>query len=355
MDKNRIVYFDHLRVAAIVAVVVLHVSAQNWNEVDPISFQWNVFNIYNGLVRWCVPVLLMISGPLFLKRDIPIKTLYSKYILRLAIAYLVWSAFYAVLVPLGRTVLAGDPLPPLKLMIAYTIAGDLHTWFLPMIIGIYMCIPLIRQIVASKTTTRYFLILSFLFAFLLPQVIDLARDLLGEKYPSILLASGTLLSNMNMDMVTGYAFYFVLGYVLDDMVLTKKQRTIIYCLGVAGVLSSVGLNALVTWITQAPCSRYHRNSTVGVLLAAVCVHTWIKYRPHPNGKINSWICKLSKYSFGAYLVHVLVMDELARAGLHSLCVTPVIAIPAISLLIAIGSFAISFVLNKIPAIRRWIV
>ena len=123
-------------------MVVLHVSAQNWNEADPISFQWNVFNIYNGLVRWCVPVLLMISGPLFLKRDIPIKTLYSKYILRLAIAY---------------------------------------------------------------------------------------------------------------------------------------------------------------------------------------------------------------------LVHVLVMDELARAGLHSLCVTPVIAIPAISLLIAIGSFAISFVLNKIPVIRRWIV
>ncbi|MBQ7346149.1 MAG: acyltransferase family protein [Oscillospiraceae bacterium] len=355
MDKKRIVYFDHLRVAAIVAVMVLHVSAQNWNEVDPISFQWNISNLYNGLVRWCVPVLLMISGSLFLKRDIPTKTLYSKYILRLAIAYLAWSAFYAVLVPLGRAVLTGDPLPSLKLMVTYTIAGDLHTWFLPMIIGIYMCIPLIRQIVASKTTTRYFLILSFLFAFVLPQMISMARDLLGDGASSILDASSSLLSDMNMDMVTGYSFYFVLGYVLDDMVLTKKQRTIIYCLGVAGVLSSVGLNAWVTWITQAPCSTYHRNSAVGVLLAAVCVHTWCKYRPHHNEKLNSWICKLSRYSFGAYLIHVFVMDTLERLGLDTLCAAPVITIPAISLLTAIGSFAISFVLNKIPVIRRWLV
>lgn len=38
MNKERIVYFDYLRVFAIMAVVVLHVSALNWNDLSVRSF-----------------------------------------------------------------------------------------------------------------------------------------------------------------------------------------------------------------------------------------------------------------------------------------------------------------------------
>lgn len=35
MKKDRVVYFDYLRVFATLAVMVLHVASQNWSGLDP--------------------------------------------------------------------------------------------------------------------------------------------------------------------------------------------------------------------------------------------------------------------------------------------------------------------------------
>ena len=45
---------------------------------------------------WCVPVFFMISGRFFLDpaKDIPLKVLFQKYIFRLILAFLLWSAVY---------------------------------------------------------------------------------------------------------------------------------------------------------------------------------------------------------------------------------------------------------------------
>lgn len=77
--------------------MVIHVAADNWNAADVRSFEWQVFNFYDSLVRFGVPVFVMISGALFLKpdKDIPVKKLYSKYIFRIVIAFVFWSFIYA--------------------------------------------------------------------------------------------------------------------------------------------------------------------------------------------------------------------------------------------------------------------
>ena len=46
MEKKRIIYFDYLRVFAILAVIFIHVAAQNWYNSDIKSFEWNIFNIF---------------------------------------------------------------------------------------------------------------------------------------------------------------------------------------------------------------------------------------------------------------------------------------------------------------------
>ena len=40
---NRILYLDYLRVFSIVAVIALHVSAQNWRKIDVATYQWQIF------------------------------------------------------------------------------------------------------------------------------------------------------------------------------------------------------------------------------------------------------------------------------------------------------------------------
>ncbi|SFO21753.1 Acyltransferase family protein [Pseudobutyrivibrio sp. UC1225] len=92
---ERKVYCDYLRFFAVFAVCVLHVSAFNWACTDVNSLEWQVFNFYESIVRWGVPIFLMISGTLFLNREISIKKLFSKYIFRMVVAFVFWSLFYA--------------------------------------------------------------------------------------------------------------------------------------------------------------------------------------------------------------------------------------------------------------------
>jgi len=92
---ERLVYLDYMRVLATFCVVLLHVSASNWMVADVYSSAWGVFNTYNAATRWGVAVFVMISGALFLPRQIDTKTLYRKYILKLVGVYFIWAAFYA--------------------------------------------------------------------------------------------------------------------------------------------------------------------------------------------------------------------------------------------------------------------
>ena len=51
------------------------------------SLEWKVFNFFESIVRWSVPIFVMISGSLFLGREIPLRKMYSKYIFRMVIFF----------------------------------------------------------------------------------------------------------------------------------------------------------------------------------------------------------------------------------------------------------------------------
>ena len=101
-EQNRTYYLDCLRVLATFSVMILHISAQNWYSTDVISFEWNVFNFYDSIVRWTVPVFVMISGALFLDREHTVQQLYGKYIFRIVTAFIFWSVAYALMIGLHR-------------------------------------------------------------------------------------------------------------------------------------------------------------------------------------------------------------------------------------------------------------
>jgi surface polysaccharide O-acyltransferase-like enzyme len=87
-NKSRVLYLDLLKVVAAIGVVAIHFSAENWRKIDIYSADWAIQTIYDGIMRCAVPIFIMVSGALFLGRDIPIKTLYKKYVLRLLIVFL---------------------------------------------------------------------------------------------------------------------------------------------------------------------------------------------------------------------------------------------------------------------------
>lgn len=355
IQNNRTPYLDHLRVLAAVAVIVIHITNQAAAALDARSFQWQALNILNSLSRWCVPVFLMISGSLFLCRDIPLKTLYSKYIARLAVAYGIWSAIYALAMPVKNLLLQPDYQISLQQIYTDLILGQSHMWFLPMMIGIYMCLPVFRLITGSEKATGYYLLLSFLSAFLIPQILDVCSDLLGASALPWIDPIRQLLSGMYLQLVAGYGFYFVLGWWLSRAELSKTQQTVIYALGVTGFLATILLNGLISWHTHTPYKHYYSNHSVNVALQAVAVFTWFRCRKLENKRLNGLICRLAQASFGVYLGHNFILRILSTFGLDSSSVPPLLYVPVLSVIVTVISFGCACLLRKVPFCRKWIV
>ena len=92
------IWLDAARVAAIVAVVLLHVSASVVTQAPLGSTVWWVGNGYDALVRWCVPVFVMVSGALLLdaRKTESLATFYRKRAARIALPLLFWSVVYVL-------------------------------------------------------------------------------------------------------------------------------------------------------------------------------------------------------------------------------------------------------------------
>lgn len=353
---KRKVYCDYLRLVATFAVVFIHVAASNWSNVDVNGIQWQVFNIYDSLVRWGVPIFVMISGALFLNRDVPIKNIYSKYVLRMVIAFVSWSLFYAILT---TDTFQHGLIYSLKSHIGTLVTGHYHMWFVLMIIGLYMCIPFMKKIVSDETVMKYFLKLSFIFAFLIPWVLKIVNDFVGSNNSMIQKMVTTIdsnLMNMGMSMVLGYTFYFILGYYLDRIEIKKDVRVMIYVAGILGFIFTVVADAGLSIKTQVANSNYYGNFEVNVLLEVIAVHTFFKYHTFQNEKVNQFVVVLSKFGFGAYLIHTFIIESMA-AILHfdTLSMNAWISVPLISIIVFGVSMGVSAVLNHIPVIKKYCV
>ena len=356
--KNRIIYFDYLRVMAMISVVLLHVSGQNWGAFNGRSLTWNILNFYDAIVRWGVPVFIMISGSLFLSNEADIKKIYQKNIFRLLVVYFSWSIVYAFIIPIVKAVLLESYVISFKEILYNTVGGEYqyHMWFLPMIIGLYICVPLIGEIVKSPKATVYFLVLSFVFTFLIPQAVNISNDFVGGMFAEIVNKINTVIfKNMNVQLVFGYSFYFVLGYLMNNTELSKAHRFIIYGLGAVGFLSTILLNAVIAWKTDVPCATYYSNYSINVMLETVAIYTWFKYRRYENEVLNKLVFALSKYSLGVYLVHVFILFLLDSFEINSFTLSPFVSVPLISAIAIIVSFFVSWLLAKVPIINKWMI
>lgn len=343
--ENRIVYFDYLRFFAIIAVMLLHISGSSWNSIDVKSFAWQTFNVFDSIARWGVPIFVMISGALFLNRDIPPRQIYKKYILRLLIAYVIWSIVYAIFQ--DGTIIE---------RFVYIIKGHYHMWFIFMIIGLYALVPLIKPIIENEKRVKYFLTLSLVFAILIPFINTLANDFAGEAINKVVLVVKDTLDNTNMQFVLGYTGYFILGYYLNKIEISKNKRIIIYIFGIIGFIMTIGLNLVVSMKTNSPCNHYYSTFTINVLFEAIAVFTWFKYRKYEKDKLNNFFLKLANYSFGAYLVHALILEQLDKIfNLNPLSLNPLVSVIVILLIISLCSFSVSAILHRIPIIKKYIV
>ena len=168
---NRLIHFDLMRIIACFFVILIHVGIFDQLKDVPNQSIDTVFgNLYGIISRWAVPCFFMLSGLMFLdkNKEIPLKKLYGKYILRLAVAYVVWSCIYAIY---NSFYDAGPTLyEKFKYFLNYCISGEIHTWYVLVTIGLYIALPIIKLIIhkANQKAINYWIIAMFIFASVIP-------------------------------------------------------------------------------------------------------------------------------------------------------------------------------------------
>ncbi len=288
----------------------------------------------------------MISGANLLNpvRHISLKKIYFKYVFRVLKAYLIWSCIYAVWDGVYQSG---------KLAFATTIIrGKYHLWFLPMIAGIYILIPVLRKLTENLAIAGYFLALALAFTFFIPAVFSVLRFSEGSVFYALTHAFEEVYSDMKFHFTLGYTAFFVAGYFFETIVLQLPVRRMIYLLGIGAACITIGTIYYAEVYSAPPIE----NDFYFLLdaLEAAAMFVFVKYNISPrlsSAWWNQYIRNISNYTFGIYLVHAMVLDELKKLGMNIKAI-PILQIPVNVILIFGISMGITYCLRKIPLLRR---
>ena len=153
--------------------------------------------------------------------------------------------------------------------------------------------------------------------------------------------------------ILGYLFYFVLGYHLNTVEIKKPVRIVMYVLGILGGISTFWLDQIMTINTQVACSTYYNAVTINILLQSAAIFIFFK---NINFKKNAFISKLAQYTFGAYLVHAFFIEFLDRCyHINGFIVDAFVGCFFVGVLVMFLSYLVSFALNNMPVINKYIV
>ena len=290
----------------------------------------------------------MISGALFLEGNHSIEKILKKYVLRIMAAYIFWCVAYAAV----NGVMKGFDV---RVFVNESIVGPYHLWYLLMISGVYLLIPFLKKITESEILMKYFMILGALFGIMIPHVVEL----LDVFIPVLGTVAIKLLDDMDFNFTLGYVVFFIVGYYINKFEISKKTRTFIYISGVLGFIATVVCSAGVSMLLGEPREEFYTCNSINVSLTGVALFTYGKYHMNNinmNDKAKKVVRILSKYSFGAYLVHVMVIETLAATvGLEIVYTNPVWAVPVVSVIVAVLAFVLSAIINRIPVLNKYIV
>lgn len=327
--KKQIAYFEWLRILAAGAVVLMHTAAQGFNTAPVDAGAWLWQTAWDSLVRWPVPIFMMITGALFLPRKTPLPAVLRRYVPRMALCWLLWSAVYALHS-------GGD-------FAAKLAAGHYHLWYLPYLCGVYLAMPFLQRIVSEEPLERGLLAVSAVIGLLVPWLAEFLIFLFPGMGGIVRSIRGHLEFTFFMDCIA----LVLLGHYLHRRELTAKQRRGIYLLGLLGIFVTFTATVWASRRSGAANSLFFDFKAPNNLCTAAAVFVFAKYNLK---KLPKAADALARCSFGIYLLHPLLLELLAEQGLS----LPAPWTPAMAAAVFVISAVISAVLGKLPVVGKYL-
>lgn len=386
MSAKREIWLDFLRVTACFMVMIIHSTEPFYLGGDGglILSATDAFwvALFEGLCRCCVPVFLMASAYLQFPLHYSTGEFFRRRAVRILIPMLVWTLVYALV--------WGEPVQNLKgLLFNFNYAAG-HLWFVYMLLGIYLIMPMLSpwaEKVSQKELSIYLGI--WLFTLLIPFV----REWRGGVPPLIQAADGLPAQALfplwgeaswnpfgTFYYMSGFVGYMLFGLYIRRFIPNTRQKAtqglILFLLGftmiVFGLLrrfSETGesfplagdLAVAVAWeVPIAFCSLFVLCTALGLIL----MFRWMFYSKRSEESLfYRLILPLSKAGYGMYLVHMLVLAYvsgwfrswlgLGSDGVLGVWTTPVqILGTALCSFVVVGLVAV--LVQRIPRVGKYL-
>ncbi|MBR4172211.1 MAG: acyltransferase family protein [Kiritimatiellae bacterium] len=363
MEKTqRIVFLDYLRVIACFMVMVIHACEPFYlggEQGTYIATRGDAFwvTLVECLCRACVPLFVMASSYLLFPVTKPTGVFFRRRLVRVFIPFLLWACIYVWRCNGNWT----------ALLFNFPDAGG-HLWFVPMILGVYLVMPLLSPW-AEKVSERE--LRGWLLLWLLTTTFPFLRRiwsmLLGTPpFGAVPYLYGECPWNMfgTFHYVSGFLGYMLLGFWFRKFAPTltwRKTLAVATPLWLVGV-AIIGILFFFRIPEPFPYSAPYAKAvdlemsieycSLGVALTVIASFLILRKINWDNGIYRRIILPVSAASYGMYLVHILILTPVFET------VRPHVNTPSAILLTAtatyIGSAIVILVLRKIPKIGTWL-
>lgn len=320
---NRIQYYDNLRAFACFLVILTHSAMPALDE------SFGIFMVFFSLVASPSSELFVsISSSLIAPTKLSMKEFYKKRFSKLLWPFLFWSIFM-VLYRYGTGQI--DSETAIDRIIYFPIQPTEGVyWFVYAICGLYLINPIISPWLATAKKSEYKLVLGF---WLITLILPYVNILSGKEMYKINGSYYFILAYMG-----GFAGYMLIGVYFKKFPIYIKNKFLMLTI-VLGLLALGTIPILWSYIFARPAIPLLFNNLS--LTSALYVSAIYIFFKNFNflGILEKWMSIIAQYSFGIYLIHILIVREVVWKFLennripHPLLETPFIAI--ISLLICL--------------------
>nr|WP_315187102.1 acyltransferase family protein [uncultured Albidiferax sp.] len=281
---------DLCRVLAIFGVILIHACGASFYQYGKISEKdWLSSNLLDSFVRCSVPLFVMLSGALLLKINEEASTPLdiAKRISKVLVPLLFWNIIYLQYISYFN----GKKIDWLSML---NQAPMYHLWFVYMIIGIYIFLPVLQaifQIISNRRDLQIYLLILWLIINCLPIYLPLP-----------------LLSMLQQTSFLGYGGYFIIGGIIT----LNKNKKISTSLWTAIYLTSVAITFFLTWNSSKQVNSLVETAylyfSFNVILAAIASFT-IFSRIYINTYFSSVFRWISERSFLIFFIHVVILEK----------------------------------------------
>lgn len=368
----RITFLDYLRMIACFMVMLVHACEPFYlggdgtfiaNQTDAI---W--VTMVDSAVRSAVPLFVLASSYLLFPLKYDTRTFFTKRMKRVVIPFIVWSLMYVFVPQYGGdtgTYITAEVGEGLKHFALNFVDAGGHLWFVYMLLGIYLVMPLLSPWATqvSKKGEEAFLWL-WLFTTTIPFWRLLAESVFGLKQ----VWGEAFWNEFGMFYgVSGFIGYVVLGhYIRTHVAQLSWSKT----LSIALPVWAVGYAISTGWFWNTLPNTYPISdeislavlaetawnfTTTGVVLQTIGYFLIIRKFTADGWFYQHVVMPISRVSYGMYLMHIFFLGFYCNLFKDNLINSTPLAILSIATCTYVSSFVLAFILSKITKVGKYIV